>query len=269
MIVWIASYPKSGNTWVRSFLTNYLSKNKNFDFSQLNKILRFPRKELYDDLNINFKNFNDIASNWITMQEYINLKNETIYLKTHNAMVTVNNSKFTNSNNTLGFIYLVRDPRDIILSYSSHLGISLEETFELMKYDLSYEVTTRENLKEVLLGSWSSNYNSWKSFKSVKGLIVKYEDLVTKTEDSFVKIIKYLEKISNLKFDLDKLKKCIINTNFDTLKKLETEKGFNERGKNIFFRKGKVGDWKENLDHKIIKKIEEIFYKEMKELGYL
>ena len=121
MITWIASYPKSGNTWVRSFLSNYFSENENFNFNQLKKINKFPRKEIFEELDIDYKDFKNIASNWITMQEYINLKNETVYLKTHNAMVTINNSKFTDANNTNGFVYLVRDPRDVILSYSSHL----------------------------------------------------------------------------------------------------------------------------------------------------
>ena len=131
MIIWIASYPKSGNTWVRSFLTNYFSGSSEFNFGQLDKIQRFPRKELYDQLKINYHNLSEIISNWIYMQEFINLKNEFTYLKTHNAMCTVNNHPFTNKKNTAGFIYLVRDPRDVILSYSKHLNLDLNETFEI------------------------------------------------------------------------------------------------------------------------------------------
>ena len=97
MIIWLASYPKSGNTWVRSFLTNYLNKNtSNFNFNLLNQIKRFPRKELYDELKINFNKFSEIVKNWINMQEFINLKQEFTYLKTHNAMCTINNYPFTN-----------------------------------------------------------------------------------------------------------------------------------------------------------------------------
>jgi len=132
MIVWIASYPKSGNTWVRSFLSDYLNKSKtDFDFSMLQKIERFPRKELYDNLKINYNNFFEIVSNWINMQSYLNLKDETIYLKTHNAMCTINEHPFTNKNNTLGVIYVVRDPRDVILSYSNHLTKILKIPFRL------------------------------------------------------------------------------------------------------------------------------------------
>ena len=134
MIIWLASYPKSGNTWLRSFLTNYLNKRtSNFDFKLLDQIKRFPRQELYDQLKVNFNKFSDIVSNWINMQEFINLKGEFTYLKTHNAMCTINNYPFTNSKNTIGVIYLVRDPRDVVLSYANHLNKNVESTFNIMK----------------------------------------------------------------------------------------------------------------------------------------
>ena len=91
MITWIASYPKSGNTWVRSFLTSYLYGDENFSLDNIKKIGKFPTLKLIEKLKIDYKNFENIVANWITMQDYINLKNKIIYLKTHNAMVTLNN----------------------------------------------------------------------------------------------------------------------------------------------------------------------------------
>jgi len=270
MIIWIASYPKSGNTWVRSFLTSYFSNDTGFSFKQLNKIKKFPNKDLFEELNIDYNDFNNVPANWILMQEFINLKNEIVYFKTHNAMATINNNKFTDSNNTIGFIYLVRDPRDVVLSYASHLGISVEDTFDLMQDDFSFEhLTDNIEARSILLGSWAANYNSWKSFNGVEGLIIRYEDLVIEPKNSFLKIVKYLQKINGLNINLKKIDQCISNTKFDKLQKLEIEKGFKEKGVNSFFRRGKVGDWKENLDPKIAKKIERKFSKEMKELGYL
>lgn len=263
MITWIASYPKSGNTWVRSFLTNYFSNEDNFSFEQLRKIDKFPRNELFKQLNINPDNFKNIAANWIAMQDFINLKNDNIYLKTHNAMVTLNNSfKFTNNDNTKGFIYLVRDPRDVIISYSSHLNISLEKTLDVMIGDMSFSG------KDVLLGSWSSHYNSWKN-SNFKKIIIKYEDLVNNPNQNFYKIINFLNEINNLTINKEKINKSILNTNFTKLKELEDKYGFVEKGKNDFFRKGKVGEWKKILDKKIISKIEGSFSEEMAELKYL
>ena len=167
MIIWLASYPKSGNTWVRSFLSNYLNKNKtDFHFSMLKKINRFPRKELYDNLKINYNNFSEIVSNWANMQSYLNLRNETVYLKTHNAICTINGHPFTNKKNTLGIIYLVRDPRDIILSYSSHLKKNIKDTLKIMTNKLARGIVKYDGkyITDSILGSWSENYKSWKNF---------------------------------------------------------------------------------------------------------
>jgi hypothetical protein len=270
MITWIASYPKSGNTWVRSFLTSYLYGNENFNLDDIKKIGKFPSLKLFKELKIDYKSFENIAANWITMQDFINLKNKIVYLKTHNALVTLDKYKFTDTNNTIGFIYLVRDPRDVVLSYSSHLGLDPKDTFMLMQNDLSFEPIKNDiDHKGVMLASWASHYNSWKSFKSVKGLILRYEDLVLDTENSFLKIIKHLNEINNIKIDFNKIKKSLEVTNFKKLKDLETTEGFSEAGNNPFFRKGKIGDWKDNLEPEITKQIEKVFNKEMKELKYL
>ena len=137
MIVWLASYPKSGNTWVRLFLRSYLSENKkNFSINQKPddefKIKRFPNHRTLKEMQINTKDFFEIAKNWITVQEKINLNNKLNILKTHNAMCTINGSKFTNKENTLGAIYIVRDPRDVAVSFSHHLGVSLSDVVDLI-----------------------------------------------------------------------------------------------------------------------------------------
>ena len=263
MITWIASYPKSGNTWVRSFLTNYLSNDDNFDFKQLKLIDKFPRESLYRELKVNENDFVDIASNWIPMQSFINLKNQVTYLKTHNAIMTINNCKFTDAANTKGFIYLVRDPRDVIISYASHNNQKIEETLKVMTSNFS-----RTDEDKTIMGSWSIHYNSWKN-SSFEKIIIKYEDLIENPENVFYKIITFLNKINNLPIKRERMHKSIINTNFNKLKILEEKKGFAEAKQNIFFRKGKVGQWKTDLNINIRKKIEEAFHKEMKELGYL
>ena len=129
MIIWLASYPKSGNTWVRLFLKSYFSseiKDLNINDTKKGDFVApaFPNPDHLLNLGVDFKNFYEITKNWITLQDSINLNNKTNFLKTHNAMCTINNNKFTNKNNTLGAIYLVRDPRDIVVSYAHHLGQS-------------------------------------------------------------------------------------------------------------------------------------------------
>ena len=136
MIIWIASYPKSGNTWVRAFLSHYIYGKKNsFNFNLLNNINKFPNIKVLKDLNINFENTNELIKNWITIQDYINLNNKLNFLKTHNAFCTINGSPFTNSSNTLAAIYIVRDPRDVLVSFSSHFDLNYRKTLEIMKSD--------------------------------------------------------------------------------------------------------------------------------------
>ena len=277
MIIWIASYPKSGNTWVKLFLSAYLgNQNASIPFD-INKMLipfsRFPTNNLIKKFNFDFSNFKNIAKHWIQMQEYLNLSTKgNIFVKTHNAMCTINGNKFTNKQNSLGAIYIVRDPRDITISYSSFLKKSYYEVVTYILNSESFELSNIDGKKFdfSLIGSWSDNYNSWKNYKSIEVLIIKYEDLISDTQNTFTKIIKYLNKIDNIKIDNEKIKSCINLTSFKNLRKIEEEKGFIEKGfGEFFFRKGKVGDWKEKLNQDLLKKIEEKFKLEMKELGYI
>ena len=277
MIIWIASYPKSGNTWIKLFLSAYLgNQNASIPFD-INKMLisfsLFPTNNLIKKFNFDFSNFKNMAKHWVQMQEYLNLSTKgNIFVKTHNAMCTINGNKFTNKQNSLGAIYLVRDPRDIIISYSSFLKKSYDEVVTYLFNSESFEQSNIDGKQFdfTLIGSWSDNYNSWKNYKSIEVLIVKYEDLISDTQNTFTKIIKYLNKIDNIKIDNEKIKSCINLTSFKNLRKIEEEKGFIEKGfGEFFFRKGKVGDWKEKLNKDLVKKIEEKFKLEMKELGYI
>ena len=67
-------------------------------------------------------NFDKIAKNWLTLQDIINLNNKLNFLKTHNGNFNINNFPFTNTENTIGGIYIVRDPRDVVLSNANHFG---------------------------------------------------------------------------------------------------------------------------------------------------
>ena len=169
--------------------------------------------------------------------------NKINFLKTHNTLCTINGHDFTNSSNSLGVIYIIRDPRDIVVSYSHHLNLSYEETFLKMIDSRAVEKTI--DLKDrVLLGTWSNHYNVWKHFP-IKKILIKYEDLINDAYLNFKKIISYLNELYDLPIKEDGIVKSIKNVHFDNLKKLEKAEGFNENpninlNKN-FFRKGRVG----------------------------
>ena len=128
-------------------------------------------------------------------------------------------------------------------------------------------------------GTWSGNFNSWKSFKSNrKYLLIKYEDLILNKEENLKKILRFIYKLKNINFEIDetKIKNVIQSTSFENMKNLEKEKGFEEarinsetKEKIPFFNLGPKNEWKKLLDLEIIKKIEKAFKKEMKELEYL
>ena len=277
MIIWLASYPKSGNTWIRMFLKSYFLKpNEKFSLDgsifDSFKPQGFPEQNLLDHLKIDYFKFDEIVKNWETMQDYINLNKRTNFIKTHNAMCTIGSYKFTSHRNTKGAIYVVRDPRDVLVSYSHHLGCNYEDTFENISssYNFEYPLSGNKRYKKTLIGSWSEHYNSWKNYTSSKTLIIKYEDMILNEINTFTKIIKYLTEIDNTEFSDIKLNKALKQTRFKELQKMEKADGFKEKGKsNLFFRKGKIGVWKNEVSTQIIKKVEKLFNKEMIELGYL
>ena len=117
MIIWLASYPKSGNTWVRSIITSLINTtNGEFNFEKLKFIDQFPEKKYFKNLVRNFGDINEISKNWNLAQEQINLDKKIRFFKTHQGKYTVGGYNFTNTNNYVGTIYIVRDPRNLVKS---------------------------------------------------------------------------------------------------------------------------------------------------------
>ncbi len=278
MIIWLASYPKSGNTWLRMFLRAYfLPNNKRFSINEEGNIdyeaKAFPNIDLLKKNEIDYNKFEEIVKNWINLQSYINLNNKINFLKTHNGNFNINGFPFTNSKNTIGGIYIVRDPRDVVLSLSNHLDITYEQAFNNMNNMQHYEFYDKnltKGFKSSIMGTWSSNYNSWKYYQGQKIHLVKYEDMIKNTENTFLKILQYLNLFFPFKINESKIKKAIETTSFQNLRQMEDKTGFKELGsREKFFRKGIVGDWQKTLSPEMIKNIETSFQKEMKELNYI
>ena len=274
MIIWIPSYPKSGNTWIRAFLCTYLySSDGLFNFSLLNKIGEFPDHNILNKFmdSKDFYNLKEVSKHSHEVQEFINLNKKLTFLKTHSALWNINGNVFTNSDNTLVFIYIVRDPRNVILSMSNHFETSQEESFKTITNEryIIYPKFNNQIFPATFIGSWNHHYLSWKNFNSVNKVIIKYEDLINNTKDTFKKIINFLSKYSEIKYNEAKLINAINTTQFDNLKKYEDKYGFNMGQKNKFFYLGQENNWKNLLDPEIEKKTREAFLKEMKELEYI
>ena len=277
MIIWISSYPKSGNTWIRTFIsTYYLSNNEKFDFSMLKNIRQFPHEKFFKKKISNIKS---AINNWDSAQNIINQKNKLIFLKTHAALVKINNISFTNNKHTLGAIYIIRDPRNIVTSLANHYQLTFDESLEFMtnKKKFLLKKDDPSNFGNfTFLNSWSEHYRSWLYTKQFKILFIKYEDLENDTFNTFKKIVEFLNKIMKKKekIDSNRLIKIIDAVSFETLKKKENDEGFpeavinNKRQKINFFYLGKENKWQNLLSPKQINALNNIFNDDLKKLGY-
>ena len=280
MIIWLASYPKSGNTWVRSIITSLLySEDGNFDFSLIGKIDQFPEKKYFKNLIKDFKDFHEIFRNWIIAQDIINLDGKIKIFKTHQGKYTIKNNNFTNNDNTLAVIYIVRDPRTLVRSISNHYTFTIEEAFDFLIHpQLMGDGKSFEEKKDGIyniLGKWDEHYRSWTTNKN-NLLLIKYEDLIKDTEVELKKIIKFLQKYLTFQVNENKIKNILKTTSFESLKNMEKLGKFKEQVINIkdgkkvhFFNLGPQNIWQENLEKEIVLKIEKNFYNTMKELKYL
>ena len=283
MIIWIASYPKSGNTWVRSFISAILnSENGNFSFKNLSSIPQYPIKQQFEGFLNDFSDINSIKKNWITTQTKINLDNKTKFLKTHHVNCKIGEDSFTNFNNTLGVIYVVRDPRNILTSLINHYSLNNQAEAKKFLFEeknwLGFKKegnTIKLTRFPTLISSWKTNYNSWKR-TSKNLLIVKYEDLIVNPKSEFDRIINYIERLLEVNFDKKKVDNALTTTSFEILKNKEIEEGFIEsakkkegEGNKRFFNLGPENKWENLLDKNIVIEIEKEFETEMRELGYL
>ncbi len=280
MIIWLASYPKSGNTWLRSLISGLMySDDGVFNFNYIKKIKQFPSKEFFQDFTKDLYNIHEVKKYWILAQEKINLDNRVKFLKTHNLNCNIDNYSFSNKKNTLATIYIVRDPRNLVNSISNHFGKSIEESknFILSPKLISTHKQTFSAGGEVItyMGSWQEHFNFWtKNTENL--LLIKYEDLISDPHRELNKIINFLKKFCEFEANENKKKNLINSTSFESLKKMEQQGYFTESvfSKNSpkkidFFNKGPNNIWKDNLRKDIQEEIESKLKKEMLELGYL
>ena len=283
MIIWLASYPKSGNTYVRAFLSAYyFSENGQFDFNQILSIDQFPH-EKYFKQKVN--GISEASKQWIPIQREINKNKKIKFFKTHSCLGNYQGNQFTSPETTLGAVYIVRDPRNVLTSLKNHysfdddkaLKMITDKTRSLMSNNGSHASLTH-------ISSWAENYLSWLRNKQFRRFFVKYEDLITNKYETFRDIIVFTNTLMNRVEGVDKskLQKAIETTNFNVLKKKEMSetfdgsdngfkswRKFHSENKNLFFNLGPENNWEKILKTKISNEIEISFEKEMKELGYL
>ena len=291
MIIWLASYPKSGNTWIRTIIGQVI--NNNFDrnevFKEAKNIELYPSKKFFFDLDNDFNLsvfpnekkkiiFKKTALNWDISQTRLNINEDIKIFKTHNMLckftIEGKSCSFTDLNNSLGVIHIVRDPRNVFTSLKNHFSIKDDDTaFKFITND-NQSIGLDENYIPQLLSSWKNHYKSWKRYPK-NNLLIRYEDLIQDAKNEFTKIANFIGGLLKLKFNEDQIDTAINLSSFEKLEKMEKKDGFAESNigkdgnKNKFFFLGPKNNWRKILDYEISRDIEKEFEKEMKELKYI
>jgi len=279
-IFWIASYPKSGNTWVRAILSSlFFTEDGNFNFNYFKYIPLFEKSSQFNFVrNINkndhkiLSDFKILSKYWLKAQENLKIEEDFIFVKVHHACMKYFDNFFTTPDHSRGLIHIVRDPRDIAISYSHHRGCKIDDTINLMQNGGFYPyVNQPPNQLQGYLFPWDQHVESWNRLQ-VPHLVIKYEDLLGDTKKSIFKIINFFKNNFKFKFKNleNKIDNIIITTSFKELQNRENVTNFDEAPKNkTFFRKGEKNQWKSILNQKQLNKIERSFEIQMKKFNYI
>ena len=282
MIIWLSSYPKNGNTWLRSLISAYYYTNDGLFLGDkhLQNIQQFPTKKFLENFDYSLEKPGDTIKYWVEAQKKINLDKKIKFFKTHNALVKIGQNDFTNRKNTLGGIYIVRDPRNVIDSMSRHFQINHDKALSVMQNENNYiyDFKKKNDFSDYqFISSWEKNYQSWKNNKLISVKFIRYEDLLKETFFVFKEIVEFIDKLTNNKsgFSREKAKNSVKSTSFENLKKIEVNNGFRESitarasKKSIpFFHLGPKNDWQKNFDNTFIEKLNDIFKRNLSELNY-
>ena len=284
MIFWIASYPKSGNTWLRTLISSYYySEDGIYKDNLIKKIGQFPEKRHFTGFKYDQNIITDTSRLWLKAQQKINQDKQLRFFKTHNAFGALNNQHFTDRENSIGCIYIVRDPRNVITSLKNHYEMNDEQALKWMANEKNF-IYDVQNLKKdgysdfQFISSWKTNYKSWIVQKQIPFMIVKYESLLKETYLVFKDIIEFINKTTgiNNKIYKNKLKNSVQSTSFNKLKDNEKKHGFSEAilskksNKKIpFFFLGPENDWKKILSKDLKTKLNKTYEKNLKELSYI
>ena len=271
--IFLASYPKSGNTWLRAIILSALQQNNIINLKDLSKI-----RLLSDKMNFtSFKNkiyekkglidYDWMSKNIILCQKKLNENTKyNFFFKTH----SVRHKSFTNETVNAGFIYIVRDPRDVVVSLSNFSGINLDEAINQVVFNK--QLMTNANGARELVSNWELNIKSWLEYKTVPCLFIRYEDLLIKPNNIILKIIAFINIVTNKNILNNKknIDKIIKNTNFKILQSQEISNGFNEASKHSkFFRSGTLNQWKDVLSNTQVQIIDNNLQPLMKYFNYI
>ncbi len=272
-IIWLASYPKSGNTWLRAFLANYLSNPaKPLPINDL------PKHILGDNLILHYEQFTGKKAEELDEAEIDRLRpaihhwfartaSRDIFVKTHNAICAVNGTPLITPGATAGAVYVARNPMDVAVSFAHHYQVSYERAVESLCEE-DYRLPPSSGLLAQYLCSWSRHVQSWSEAPGLTVHVMRYEDMQGKSMRAFGRLINFL----GLPKDPSRLKKAIKFSSFKELSRQEQTTKFVESrpdGRSRFFRSGRSGGWREILTDEQVAALIEQHREMMLKMGYL
>lgn len=275
-IVWLASYPKSGNTWFRIFLANLLAdKNQPIDINQLGNTPIASSRWIFDDLvGIPAAELSHDEIDVLRADLYRHLSDnakETLFLKIHDAYTLLDNATpLVPPEATRGVLYFIRNPLDVAVSFANHSGISISESIARMNDEAFGFCESPEKLHNQLrqkLLSWSSHVLSWTNCKDLDIHVVRYEDMKSKPLETFSAAAKF----AGINKPPEQIAKALKFSCLEELQRQEKEKGFQEKSSKcpFFFNKGQIGYWREELNERHIESIMLAHKQVMLSFGYL
>ncbi len=272
-LLWIASYPKSGSTWVRAFLHNYFRKRDSpYDINALGDLstgeagASLYRK--HDPRPASQYSIADVQRmRPLVHRDLTAIFPDLVFVKTHNAQLIVGGIPLITPEVTAGAIYIVRDPRDIAISFSHHLNRSLDETIEFMA-DPGAATGGDDRKVYERLSTWSVHVHYWTRHANPRLHVMHYEAMVKDPATAFGAMLAFLgEDPPRERFD-----RALNFSAFDRLREQEQAHGFVEQpaiSRGAFFRAGRPGEWRSTLTPSQQSRIESDHAVEMRRFGYL
>ena len=275
-IIWLASYPKSGNTWFRVFLANLReAKDTPVEINGLNTAFFASARNLFDEAT-------GLESSDLTLEEIERLRpeiyhylaeqaDEDLFLKIHDAYTDTNeNSPMFPKSATRCAIYFLRNPLDVAVSFAHHSGWDFDTAIAKMACNETClcddQMKPYNQLRQKLL-SWSNHVKSWTEKPEFDVCPIRYEDMQMDPLNTFKRALDF----AGLSYNARDVEKALELSSFEELQKQEKEKGFNEKDPNtiLFFRKGKIAAWREELNERQVRRILRDHEEVMLRFGYL
>ena len=285
---WLASYPKSGSTWLRAVLTNYLQdgdegasinalvgtwglyRRGNFD-----ELIGLDSADLRaDEVAHHLPRFRELLADTLSRRrrdggDGVWLRSPH-FAKTHEAFQGPSGGARFSPVGTVGAVYLLRNPLDVAVSYAHHLQWPIDRTLQRMANPAADEVSGVSGIRGLLpnpLRTWSEHVASWLDQNILPTCVLRYEDLLADPHAGFGRIVRF----AGVHWDADRLARAIDHAAFSRLRAQEAEQGFDERQQTApsFFRAGVAGAWRNTLTRSQVEACVGAHGPTMARLGYL